>query len=70
MVMRKQPDYFALSDESMRIRINLIRTYLDVIELCMNDKIPLAKIVVQMTVDSIVVLAEEMQEDVDKREIT
>ncbi len=65
--MMKQPDYFALSDESMRIRINLIRTCLDVIELCMNDKIPLAKAVVQMTVDNVVVLAEEIQEDVDKR---
>ena len=64
----KQSDYFALSDEAMRIRINLIRSCLDVIELCMNDHIPLAKSVVQMTVDNIVVLAEEMQEDVDKRD--
>ncbi len=65
--MMKQPDRFSLSDESMRIRINLIRTCLDVIELCMNDKIPLAKAVVQMTVDNVVVLAEEIQEDVDNR---
>ena len=65
--MMKQPDYFSLSDESMYIRINLIRSCLDVIELCMNDKIPLAKIVVQMTVDNIVVLAEEIQEDVGQR---
>ena len=63
----KQPDCFSLSDESMRIRLNLIRTCLDVIELCMNDKIPLAKAVVQMTVDNVVVLAEEIQEDVDHR---
>ena len=65
--MMKQHDCISLSDESMRIRLNLIRTCLDVIELCMNDKIPLAKIVVQMTVDNVVVLAEEIQEDVDKR---
>lgn len=65
--MMKQPDRFSLSDESMRIRINLIRTCLDVIELCMNDKIPLAKAVVQMTVDNVVVLAEEIQEDVDQQ---
>ncbi len=65
--MMKRFDCFSLSDESMRIRLNLIRTCLDVIGLCMNDKIPLAKAVVQMTVDNVVVLAEEIQEDVDHR---
>ncbi len=66
--MMKNSDYFALSDEALRIHINLIRNCLDIVELCMNDHLPLAKIVVQMTVDNVVVLAEKMQEDVDKRE--
>ena len=66
-MMMKQPDHFSLSDESMHIRLNLIRSCLDVIELCMSVQIPLAKAVVQMTVDNVVVLAEEIQEDVGQR---
>ena len=31
--------YFALSDEAMLIRINLIRNFIDMIEFCMNDHI-------------------------------
>ena len=60
-------DYVPMSDETLRSYINLIRSCLDVIELCMNDKIPLATVVVQLTVDNVVILAEEIQEDVDKR---
>ena len=61
------PDHFSLSDEKLRTQINLICTYLETIELCLNDKTPLAKTVVQMLVDSVVLLAEEMQESVDGR---
>ena len=57
-------DYVPMSDETLRSYINLIRSCLDMIELCMNDKIPLAKVVVQLTVDNVVILAEEIQEDV------
>ena len=60
----------SLMNEALRVRIGLIRNCMDVIELCLNDNLPLAKVLVEMTVDNVVVLAEEIQEDVDKREIT
>ena len=40
---------------------------LDIIELCLNDQTALAKAIVQMTSDNVLILAEEMQEDVDRR---
>ena len=60
-------DYFSLSDETLRSCINLIYSCLSIIELCLNDKTPLAKAVVQMAVDNVVVLAEEIQESVGSR---
>ena len=60
-------DFFALSDERLRTQINLAYSYLGVMELCINDHSPLAQAVVSMLIDSIVILVEEMQENVDKR---
>ena len=59
-------DSIALKNEAMRTRINLIKNMLDVIELCLNDHSSLAAAVVQMTVDNVVVLAEEIQESIDQ----
>ena len=63
----KQSDYFALSDERFRTQINLAHSYLDIIELCLNDHSDLAHAAVSMLVDSLVILAEEMQESIDGR---
>ena len=63
----KRVDYFALSDERFRTQINLAHSYLDIIELCLNDHSDLSHAVVSLLVDSLVMLAEEMQEDVDQR---
>ena len=60
-------DFFALSDERLRTQINLAYSYLEVMELCLSDHSPLAQAVVSMLIDSIVILVEEMQENVDKR---
>ena len=56
-----------VSDETLRTRINLMHTMLDIIELCLDDQTDLAKAVVQMTSDNVLILAEEMQEGVDQR---
>ena len=63
----KPSDNYTVSDEALRTRINLMHTMLDIIELCLNDQTALAKAVVQMTSDNVLILAEEMQEDVDRR---
>ena len=65
--MMKLSDNYAVSDETLRTRINLMHTMLDIIELCLNDQTDLAKAVVQMTSDNVLILAEEMQEGVDQR---
>ena len=56
-----------VSDETLRTRINLMHTMLDIIELCLDDQTDLAKAVVQMTSDNVLILAEEMQEGIDQR---
>ena len=56
-----------LYDETLKVQISLVHTCLDIITLCLDDPSDLARAVVQMTVDSVVMLAEEMQESVDQR---
>ena len=56
-----------VSDETLRTRINLMHTMLGIIELCLDDQTDLAKAVVQMTSDNVLILAEEMQEGIDQR---
>ena len=56
-----------LYDETLRVQISLAHTCLDVILLCLDDPSDLARAVAQMTVDSVVVLAEEMQERMSQR---
>ena len=56
-----------MSEETLRCSIHLVQTCLDVIELCLDDQTDLAKAVVQMTSDNVLILAEEMQEGVDQR---
>ena len=63
----KLSDNYTVSDETLRTRISLMHTMLDIIELCLNDQTDLAKAVVQMTSDNVLILAEEMQEGVDQR---
>ena len=63
----KPSDNYPVSDETLRTRINLMHTMLDIIELCLDDQTDLAKAVVQMTSDNVLILAEEMQEGVDQR---
>ena len=60
-------DGYVMSDETLRTHMHLMHTLLDIIELCLSDHSGLAKTVVQMTTDSIVMMAEEMQESVDRR---
>lgn len=63
----KPSDNYTVSDETLRTRINLMHTMLDIIELCLDDQTDLAKAVVQKTSDNVLILAEEMQEGVDQR---
>ena len=60
-------DGYVMSDETLRTHMHLMHTLLDIIELCLSYHSGLAKTVVQMTTDSIVMMAEEMQESVDRR---
>ena len=60
-----KPDHTELAEERFRTQINLAHSYLDIIELCLNDHSDLAHAVESMLVDSLVILAEEMQESVD-----
>ena len=61
-------EHNALAEERFRIQINLVRSCLDIVEMCVNDPSDLAQAVVSMLIDSIVILVEEMQENVDKRQ--
>ena len=60
-----KPDRTKLAEDRFRMQISLAHSCLDIIELCLNDPSDLAKAVVSMMVDSMVMLAEEMQESVD-----
>ena len=60
-------EHNTLAEERFRIQINLVRSCLDIVEMCVNDPSDLAQAVVSMLIDNVVMLTEEMQEDMDRR---
>ena len=59
-------EHNALAEERFRIQINLVRSCLDIVEMCVNDPSDLAQAVVSMLIDNVVMLTEEMQEDMNR----
>ena len=59
-------EHNVLAEERFRIQINLVRSCLDIVEMCVNDPSDLAQAVVSMLIDNVVMLTEEMQEDMDR----
>lgn len=63
----KTPDDRVMSNETLHTHINLMHTLLDIIDLCLNNQTDLARAVVQLTADNVLILAEEIHDDVDQR---